>query len=98
MITNYEDRLLMTEFRRLLSVVPPESAQVISSGQLPNVSDLRSPSRELDDGHRAKKKRTKGKDDDMDSSLAVAPLELMDGMNDHLLLKTSLNLVIQIRL
>jgi hypothetical protein len=69
-------------FRRLLSVVPPESPQIISSGNVPNFADLRSPSRELEDGPRAKKKRAKGWDGETD--LAVADLSHMDGMRDQL--------------
>jgi hypothetical protein len=88
----------MTELRRLLSVVPPESPQILSSGNTPNFADLRSPSRELDDGHKAKKKRAKGWDGEADSSLAVAPLSFMDGKRDLVPINALLKSTIQIRL
>jgi hypothetical protein len=67
--------------RRLLSIVPPESDQIVSSGTV-DFSNLRIPHRDLEDGlPKPKKKRTKGWEDEVtDPRLAVAPLSSMDGM------------------
>ncbi|OCH88992.1 acyl-CoA N-acyltransferase [Obba rivulosa] len=55
---------LVRFFRRLLSVLPPEMSRLTSAGALPDLSDafMRSPSRELENGMRKRKKSTKGWD------------------------------------
>jgi histone acetyltransferase MYST1 len=67
--------------RRLLSIVPPESDQIVSSGTV-DFSNLRIPHRDVEDGlPKPKKKRTKGWEDEItDPRLAIAPLSSMDGM------------------
>ncbi|EMD41398.1 hypothetical protein CERSUDRAFT_43341, partial [Gelatoporia subvermispora B] len=49
---------------RLLSVLPPETSRLTSTGVMPDLSDafMRSPSRELENGMRKRRKSTKGWD------------------------------------
>jgi hypothetical protein len=62
--------------RRLLSVVPPEKTRITSL----DLSVLRSPSRDLENGSpKPRKKRLKARDDEGAGSRAVAPLSCMNG-------------------
>lgn len=68
--------------RRLLSVVPPDASHLISRNKMPDLSLVRSPSRELEEGVQKikRKKNHKGWDGEMtDPSVALAPMSVMNG-------------------
>lgn len=68
--------------RRLLSVVPPENTALISRNKIPDLSLLRSPSRDSEESivRIKRRKSTKGWDGEVvDPGVALAPVEMMAG-------------------
>jgi hypothetical protein len=75
--------------RRLLTVLPPDVAKISSSDK----PDMRSPSRELDDGvHRTRRKRIKGWDGE--SVERHPPQNPIDGESDITRGTTTIRLLI----
>ncbi|TBU30796.1 acyl-CoA N-acyltransferase [Dichomitus squalens] len=79
---------LIRFFRRLLSVLPPDTAQVVTTGLTTDVADAfaQSPSRDTEDGSsvsKKKRKSTKGWDGEELSAAAIAARTAhMNDMND----------------
>ena len=78
--------LLILPSRRLLSVVPPENSHLISRN-MPDLSLIRSPSQDSEEGVQRikRKKNPRGWEVEVtDPGVAVAPLSIMDGRSLYL--------------
>ncbi|KZP26050.1 hypothetical protein FIBSPDRAFT_820112 [Athelia psychrophila] len=79
---------LIRYFRRLLSVVPPENSALISRNKMPDLNQLRSPSRDSEESivRIKRRKSTKGWDGEVvDPGVALAPIEMMTGASFRML-------------